>query len=129
MKKLSFEDFNTRMLEIQKARKIFVDSGLTNNISIAFEAYRELLMSDEDKEKYPERINSKSEKTPFDGLNVPKCDECGNSLKLTVNSKDIEGNTHRTAWKCKKCGMIYYSDKTSTEWYQILKGAENENRK
>jgi predicted RNA-binding Zn-ribbon protein involved in translation (DUF1610 family) len=71
MKKISEEDFRFRLLEIQKATKIFVETGLTRNITHAFAVYQELLALDET----PVFLSS-------DTVLDEKCPACGKTLKI-----------------------------------------------
>jgi len=56
----------------------------------------------------------------------PRCDECDAELNLQLNARDPDGKLHPTAWTCKKCGVVYYSELTPAEW---LKEIELEARK
>jgi len=126
MKKLKFNEFNERISEVAKARKIFIPN-ITKNISIAFELYQELLV--DEAEKLPPTIATSKggnrSLTPFDDYIRPRCDECNAELRLKQQAIDPAGKTHNTAWIC-GCGMEYYSDKTVPEWLEEVK---NETRK
>ena len=56
----------------------------------------------------------------------PRCDDCDADLHLQVDASDPGGKSYPTAWVCKECGIVYYSDKTPAEW---LKELEIEARK
>lgn len=47
MKTLEKDEFIDRTMALLRAQRIFVDSGVTNNISVAFEIYQEMLATQE----------------------------------------------------------------------------------
>lgn len=98
------EEFQARVLEIQKVKKIFVDTGLVENISKAFQAYQEVL---EGADIYNHRrSNLRSSKRsigkkgtielPF----TPMCPKCKN--KLQMRRLCPKGNLYgyRAHWYC-----------------------------
>ena len=50
----------------------------------------------------------------------PTCDECGEDLYMQVDAPDMTGTKHPTAWICKNCGRIEYSEKSTNEWASEL---------
>jgi len=111
---------------IDKARIKYINSGITNNIT---EALRLYLKNDAGPdEQIPLFITSPEIRQVAKVLEQvrPRCDECDSDLHMQVNARDPAGKAYPTAWVCKKCGMIYYSDKTPSEW---LKELQDETRK
>ena len=51
----------------------------------------------------------------------PQCDECDEQLFLRFNAHDKDGRKYPTAWVCENCGMEYYSDKTLSQWLEVLR--------
>jgi len=124
MKELSYEEYRKRLAEIQKARKIFVETGLTKNITRAFEVYLEIFA----KEKMDLFINkiTAPNTSPFDECERPLCSECGTELRLSPMPIVVDGHTYPTTWVCENCGMEYYTEKTVEEWYEMLRKDKNE---
>ena len=111
---------------ISRARSKYIDTGKTLNIT---EALRLYLKNDAGPdEQIPLFITSPEIHQVQEVLKQvrPRCDECDSDLHLQVNARDPVGKAYPTAWVCKKCGMIYYSDKTPAEW---LKELQDETRK
>lgn len=123
MKELSFDEFSRRTQEVLLARKIFIGSGITKNISDAFALYQEVLAA-----KKAEEVITNTQKV-FAGIERPRCEECDTPLALKINATDIDGNRYPTAWICQNCGMEYYSDKTAREWYEVLSEAKKQEDK
>ena len=122
MKKLTFEEFNNRLIQVAKARQIFIPN-ITDNISIAFELYQEILADEEKGERMAVFIPSsagKKEPSPFDDLERLKCPECGTEMMLAVGVIDTDGNRRNSSWKCRECLYEEYSDKTFDEWVEEL---------
>ena len=115
MKRLTYDEFQSRVSDAIKAREIFIRSGITNNISVAFELYQALL-AEEKKQTFISRMDN-----PISDAERPECSECGEPLKLDPNPKVIEGEAYPTTWICTKCGVEYYTKKTVEEWIEELK--------
>ncbi len=123
MKKMTFEEFQKRLIEVDNARKIF--NNLTgNNITRSFAAYQEILAS----EQMAETISSEqANRTPeiLDDYLKKKCPECGLDMSMRVRAKDEEGKIWPTAWHCTGCFAMYYSDK---EFGEIMREAQRDSR-
>jgi uncharacterized protein with PIN domain len=123
MKKLSYDEFQKRISEVNRASLIF--KPLTNNISEAFELYQQVLAEDE-AEKMAVFVTTKEfgnrSVSPIDDLERPKCPECGTELYLRVGMVlDSNGEAWNSAWVCDNCKAEYYSKKTLREWIEELK--------
>jgi len=123
MKKLTYDEFQDRLRAVSNARRIFIKSGLTTNITHAFELYQEILVEEEARHAVTvsSAVAGNRQMSPFDELVRPKCDECDTDLRLKLNAKDPDGKKWPTAWVCEKCGAEYYSEKTQHEWIAELK--------
>ncbi len=114
MQVLTFDEFQRRLNELIKAERIFVDSGVTNNITIAFKIYLEILAE----EHFDLFISNKQK--PFHNIERPLCSECGKELKLDAMPRLINGVFYPSTWVCSNCGIEYYTDKTPRQWYEEL---------
>ena len=125
MKELTQDEWSQRLLDMQNARKIFISTGLTKNISVAFEVYQELL-ADEKLDVFVSTMQGKPVRTPMDLVDRPQCDDCNLPMRMKINPTDKDSKTWATSWACMKCGLEYYSDKTPQQWYEELKNADKQ---
>ena len=114
MKDLSFKDFQNRLQEVAKARKIFIPY-VTNNITVAFQLYQDIL-AEEQMQVMISKIN-----TPFGNIERPRCDECDSDMQLDTRPRTIGDIVYPTTWICSKCKIEEYTGKTAEEWYEELK--------
>ena len=119
MKKLTKEEFIDRMDAIRRANKIFIDSGLTNNITTAFELYQEVFATRERQLVLTANIEGNSHRTAMDYYERPKCPECRADMKFRALPENAE--RIKTQLVCSKCDVVLDSDKTLQEWMDILK--------
>jgi len=118
VKKLTFKEFQDRTLAIAKARKIFIKSGLTTNITHAFELYQEVL-ADEQRDI----MVSAAKPLPFDAARH-KCPICGKGMLLgTVNTspRNQVGDDYNSQWYCPHCDESVFNKETVND---ILRSAE-----
>jgi hypothetical protein len=123
MKKLTYREFEFRVSEIAKARKIFIPH-FTTSITTAFELYQEVLAS----ERLPLFISTmQANKTlsPLDDYIRPLCPECGRGLMLKVNAIDQNDKIWPSAWGCPSCLLDYYTEKTAAQWMKELELADH----
>lgn len=121
MKRLTYSEFSKRAEELAKARAIFVDSGFTNNISVAFDIYMNMLAEEEIQQFISTAMAGSRPMTPLDDYVRPKCPECGIDLRLALGVDDMDGKKWPTAWYCEQCFTYFYNDKTVIELMQELK--------
>ena len=119
MKKLSYEEFQKRINEVNKAAKIF--APLTNNISEAFRIYQEVLAEEHMQIFVSTAEMGNQSMTPMDDFERPKCPECQNELRLKLGAKDQDGKEWNSSWVCTQCLAEFYSEKTAEEWMNELK--------
>lgn len=104
----------------------YVQTGITKNITTALRMYLDRDAGPD--EQIPLFITTPEIhqlRTIMEQVR-PRCDECDSELHLQVTARDPAGKTHPTAWICKKCGVVYYSELTPAEW---LKEIADEARK
>lgn len=123
MKKMTFEEFQKRLIEVDKARKIF--NNLTgDNITNSFMVYQEILAS----EQMPANISSEqANRTPevLDDYLKKTCPECGMDMVIRAMVKDEEGKVWPIAWHCPSCFAMYYSEK---DFGEIMREAQRDGR-
>lgn len=136
MKKLSREEFNDRMLALAKAKKIFIDSGMTNNITVAFDLYQDVLAERERPLQLDSREQAADQRPSFGPpkiiipvdveLEKPTCPDCDEVLALREAMDDEKKEGYLSAWVCNKCGYEGLSEKSVMRWIRELpeKGAE-----
>jgi hypothetical protein len=114
-----------RLIIIEKASQLYIETGKTRNITEALRLYLENDAGPD--EQIPLFITTPEIHQVEMILKQirPTCDECSVELYLQVNSTDPAGRAWPTAWVCKNCGIEYYSEKTPAEW---LKELERETR-
>ena len=115
MKKLDYSDFSKRIEEVAKARKIFIKSGITKNITIAFELYQAVLAEEQ------MDVTITKPQVPFEDIERPLCGECDKELQLDPRPRRIDNKLYASTWTCANCGMEYYTEKTAEQWYAELK--------
>lgn len=120
MKKLTKEEFEDRMMAFNEAEKIFVGSGITNNITVAFQIYQAILA---DKERAKHAAPSEHgflPGSPMNGFERPKCPECNSDMLFRAIPENEEGV--KTQLVCRKidCPVVLDSDKTIEQWKEIL---------
>lgn len=131
MKRLTHQEFQERLHEVAKANKIFVESGITKNITHAFTLYQEMLIEEEERMliNLPTTIQGQRPITVLDEYNRPVCEECGSEMFLRIAPVMLDGVLYHTTWVCgnkDECGNEVYSEKTLREWLNILEKKEVE---
>jgi len=126
MKQLTEQEFKDRVEAIQRARKIFVMSGLTDNISTAFAIYqeifaeteRQLLITTEQKVPIGMRLS------PLDDYERPKCPTCNEEMALRAIPENEQG--FKTQWVCptETCDVLN-SENDINWWFDNLKRKES----
>ena len=120
MKKMNYEEFSKRTIEVAKAMKIF-SPHITNNISEAFEIYQKVLAEEEMSVFISTAIGGNKPPSIIDGYERPKCPECGKDMRLKIKTEDQSGKEWNTSWNCIECSTEYYSYKTLKEWMEELR--------
>ena len=119
MKKLTYEEFESRMVDVSKARAIFIPH-ITKNISVAFRFYQDILAEEQQQVFLSTAVMGNRPMSPLDEYERPKCPECENELLMRIKPKDQDGTEWETSWYCDKCLSEYYSSKTVREWMNEL---------
>ena len=113
---MNFKEFQKRVLEINKATRIF--TPLTNNISKAFELYQEVLAEEKMEVFISTSTGGNRPVTPMDNLERPSCPDCNSPMRFRMIPPNDEGVN--TQLVCENCDLVLDSEKTMQEWYQLL---------
>ena len=116
MKKLTYEEFQKRVTEVNKAAKIF--APLTNNISEAFKLYQEVLAEEQMEIFVSTAVMGKQAMTPMDDFERPLCPDCNSPMRFRIIPPNDENVN--TQLVCENCDLVLDSEKTIQEWYKIL---------
>lgn len=108
MQEVTREEFADRIMALQRARQIFIESGLTDNITTAFETYQDLLAG-------RERVRKIS-------MQPPNC-ECGSPMLFRQVGPNDEGIKIQLVCTNMKCDTVLNSEHDMAWWAeQLIKG-------
>lgn len=121
MKRLSEREFIDRVMALQRAHHIFVESRLTDNISIAFAAYQEVL-ADKEREIFLDTATHGGDNlpSPLDRYKRPPCPDCGTDMRIRLLAPNSAG--WLTQWVCSNpdCNTLFTSRKSVEDWMREL---------
>jgi hypothetical protein len=121
MKKLSREEFEDRIQAFIRAEKIFVHSGITDNITTAFRIYQAVLA---DRERELHVAPSEHGFIPGSQMNRydrPRCPDCGAFMGFRVVPENDEGVKTQLVCRNGACGVVLDSELTMPEWQEKLR--------
>lgn len=104
-----------------EAYEKYVFSGITKNITEA------LRLSKVDHGIPPEEIPLFITTPEIHRLKLilksvrPQCDECSTGMYLGIDVLGPYGIRYPSAWTCKKCGLVFYSEMTPAYWLEELR--------
>jgi hypothetical protein len=113
MKKLTEEEFQDRMLALQRATSIFIETGLTNNITSAFQAYQ-VIFAERERQIFMSTAFENRPRTAMDKYERPKCPECESDMMFRQVPENPEGI--KVQLVCTKCDTVL-NDTNSLEWW------------
>jgi hypothetical protein len=121
MKELTEEEFQDRAGAIQRARHIFIESGLMNHLTRAFQAYQEIFAEREreiflDTQRYGNRP-----RTVMDKYERPKCPDCGSDMMFRLVPKNTEGIKVQLVCSKTNCDTVLNSEMSLEDWMKELK--------
>jgi hypothetical protein len=120
MKTITEEEFRDRAQAIQRASKIFVESGLTNNITDAFRAYQEIFAEREREIFLSTQFYGNKPKTVMDKYDRPKC-ECGSEMKFRIIPTNDEGIKTQLVCSNPECDIVLNSENDLAWWMENLR--------
>ena len=116
MKTMNYNEFLHRILEVNKAFKIF--SPLTNNMTEAFRLYQEVLAEEKMELFISIEAFGNRPMTPIDDYERPLCPDCNSPMRFRIIPPNDENVN--TQLVCENCDLVLDSEKTIQEWYQLL---------
>jgi hypothetical protein len=116
MKTMNYNEFQHRILEVNKAYRIF--KPLTNNMTEAFRLYQEVLAEERMEIFVSTAVMGNRPITPMDDFERPVCPDCNSPMRFRVLQPNNEGVN--TQLVCEGCDLVLDSEKTIQEWYQLL---------
>jgi hypothetical protein len=121
MNKLTREEFEDRIGAIQRASRIFIESGLTNNITTAFRIYQEVLSDREREIELSTQAQGNRPRTHMDDYERPECPDCGADMLFRGVPKNA--NKIQTQLVCSnpECDLVLNSEKSIPEWEMELR--------
>ena len=116
MKTMNYNEFQHRILEVNKAYRIF--KPLTNNMTEAFRLYQEVLAEEKMEIFVSAAVMGNRPMTPMDDCERPLCPDCNSPMRFRIIPPNDENVN--TQLVCENCDLVLDSEKTIQEWYQLL---------
>ena len=116
MKELTQEEFDDRAAAIQRARRIFLDTGMTNNITVAFEAYQ-AIFAERTREIHISG-NRYGTKTIMDKYERPQCPDCNSDMNFRQVPPNPDGVKIQLV--CSRCDTVLNSENDLQWWMRNL---------
>lgn len=110
MKQLTREEFIDRSAAVLRSRRIFIDSGVTKNLTVAFELYQKVVADTERNLMLTQEMVTGLDHLPAHLR--PKCPHCDDHLflrKIRMPKGRWNRNGYRCCWECMTCGHEQYS--------------------
>jgi len=120
MKTITEEEFQDRTQAVLRAHQIFIDSGVTKNISIAFEIYQKVLAEREREIFLSTQVYGNKPRSPLDRYERPLC-ECGSEMAFRMVPPNEEGIKVQLVCTNEKCDIVLNSDNDINWWVSNLK--------
>jgi len=120
MKTITEEEFQDRTQAVLRAHQIFIDSGVTKNISIAFEIYQKVLAEREREIFLSTQVYGNKPRSPLDRYERPLC-ECGSEMAFRMVPPNEEGIKVQLVCTNEKCDIVLNSDNDIQWWASNLK--------
>ncbi len=114
------EEINDRERAIQRARHIFIKSGLTDNITVAFQLYQDIFGEREREIFVTAASYGRYDRHFMDKYVRPTCPECGTDMKFRVVPKNNENIKTQLVCPNEDCDTVLDSKLTLAEWMGVL---------
>ena len=126
MNKLNQEEFQDRIQAVARARRIFIDSGLTKNITEAFTLYQEVLAEQEREIIIDTLTGGNRPPALFDLYDRPECPECGADLMFRPTAPNEEGITVQLVCENPQCDVVLDSMMSIDDWAKELQSGRKQ---
>lgn len=128
MKQLTKDEFEARTAAMLEARNIFIDSGVTKSINIAFDIYLSILSGADHVVVLNNMTDGGRRGSPLDEYDRLECPQCGAPMLLQIFKYEPDSPVKsRMFCPSNKCDTAYDSDRTLEQWKEVLKKKEPEN--
>jgi hypothetical protein len=107
-------------MALQRASKIFIESGLADNITKAFRAYQEIFAEREREIFLSTQFYGNKPRTVMDKYDRPKC-ECGADMKFRIVPANDEGIKTQLVCSNPDCDIVLNSENALDWWMENLR--------
>jgi len=121
MKELTKEQLYDRVMAVQRAKAIFIESGLTNNITKAFEAYQEIFAEREREIFLSSQVHGNREKTVLDKYERIRCPDCDSDMMFRQVPTNPEGIKVQLVCSNGECDTVLNSENDLLWWMQNMR--------
>ncbi|MFA5398726.1 MAG: hypothetical protein WC346_22110 [Methanogenium sp.] len=121
MKKLTEAEFRDRTLAVLRANKIFIDSNVTNNVSIAFELYQKVCAEREREIFLSTKYYGNKPRTVMDAYERPKCPDCNTDMAFRAVPENEEGTKMQLVCTNPECNVVLNSEHDLDWWRTNLR--------
>jgi len=115
MRELTPEEFSDRMLAIQRARHIFIETGLTDNITHAFQAYQSIF-AERERQIFLAINQDNRYKSPMDKFERPLCPTCGSNMRFRQLPENEQGYKMQLICSNGQCDVVL-NDTHDLQWW------------
>jgi len=118
MKTMNYNEFLHRILEVNKAYRIF--KPLTNNMTEAFRLYQEVLAEEKMEVFVSSATGGNRPVTPMDDFERPSCPECESDMMIRTVPMNDEGVVTQLVCSNDSCDVVLDSKLTLEGWMEVL---------
>jgi len=107
---------------VREARRLFIDTGATRNISTALTMFLRAHVRDvRGVTVWTTKHDGASHALSLYGYEMPRCRRCGAPLRFSPGCVSCKGPVKKNRWVCLGCGLIRYTKDTLEEALKKLK--------
>ncbi len=121
MKELTQEEFTDRTLAILRSQKIFIDSGVTNNITTAFILYQQVCAEREREIFISTNRYGKTPRTFMDRYERVNCPDCNYDMQFRMVPDNPDGIKIQLVCSNELCDTVLNSPNDITWWMKNLR--------
>lgn len=124
MKRLTREEFQDRLEAVIRSQRIFIDSGLTDNVNTAFMLYQEILADREREILLSTKQVPKLPPSEIGTIARPICPDCGSEFYFRGVPPNDEGIKVQLVCSNTKCDTVL-NDENDINWWREFLGRES----